>query len=686
MIQLIAYPQGTDLNGSGFLDNTILDLYADNPIPLTLTVDNFTNVIENTSSYSLPMDLPGTKINNKFFTFIFEITADSSFNPHTRTPIKIKQDTIDTFSGYLQLINIIKKAGAISYKVILFSEAINLKDKLAAKNMRDLDFSELDHRYDSINIIDSWTGVLALDNPLPANSLAGTGSTTDVVKYPAVRWNTNVTFTSGTVKPDDLSDMFRPWLNLKYVLGVMFRTSGFSFTSVFFDTPAFDNLYVDFNKGWETMYNQSGNFTTKNSITGSYISGNVLQNFKADTIVNNYAIVGSNYYDVSTNIFTCIAGTTAVSMQWDLIVSTASAQVKAYIYLNGLQYQYLGQSTAGGSIFDTWGAAFLWVSPGDVIEIKLKSIGAFTMSSASTFDYRVTDDTAFINDTMAGYKGDTNQWSFLKGVIDMFKLVVMRDSNDLTNLLIEPYKDWVDSGSLIDLSNKVDDKNFKYSMINGLAKKLLFKFAEDEGDWITLNHNHPANWRYPYKKTNTLEMYDTDIETIEATEFSSTYVVSNSSLGGQFYVPAIINDDTSQRNWQNKWRMLYDNGVHNMASHTVKVQSFNLGYYLLFSNTSIYPIQPANSLGYDFGVVQYSQAPGYVVNSLYNIYWLRYIDELYHKDTRTIKLTAFLKGADIDKIKFNDVILIRNKKYRLSKIDYRAGGKSRIELINIKDL
>ena len=116
------------------------------------------------------------------------------------------------------------------------------------------------------------------------------------------------------------------------------------------------------------------------------------------------------------------------------------------------------------------------------------------------------------------------------------------------------------------------------------------------------------------------------------------------------------------------------------------MQSFNLGYYLLFSNTSIYPIQPANSLGYDFGVVQYSQSPGYVVNSLYNIYWLRYIDELYHKDTRTIKLTAFLKGADIDKIKFNDVILIRNKKYRLSKIDYRAGGKSRIELINIKDL
>tara|TARA_R110000765_G_scaffold2205_8_gene6180 strand:- start:4052 stop:6103 length:2052 start_codon:yes stop_codon:yes gene_type:complete len=683
MVQLIAYPQGTDLTASGFLDNTILDLYADTPIPLTLTIDNFTNVLENTSSYSLPMDLPGTKTNNKFFTFIYEITADSNFNPHTRTPIKIKQGTVDTFSGYMQLINIIKKDGAISYKVILFSEAINLKDSLAENKMRALDFSELDHKYDSINIIDSWTGVLALDNPLPANSLAGSGSTTDVVKYPAVRWNTNVTFSSGTVKPDDLSDMFRPWLNLKYVLGVMFRASGFSFTSAFFNTPAFDNLYVDFNKGWETLYSQAGNFTTKNNLAVSYTAA--IHLFECDTIIDNYAITGSNYYDVATNVFTCTAGTISVSIQWDIHVGSGTA-VKAYIFVNGLQYQVMGQANAGGTIFDTWGAAFIWVSPGDTIEIKVKSTSPFTLSAASQVDYRVTDDTVYINDTLDGYKGDTNQWDFLKGVIDMFKLIVMKDDNDLTNLLIEPYKDWVDSGKLIDLSNKVDDKNFKYSMINGLAKELKFTFGEDEPDWITLNHNHPNEWKYSYNLITPLELFDKELETVEAAVFSTTYVVANGSLGGEFYCPAIINNDTSLSNWENKWRILYDNGVHTMASDILKVQSFNLSYYLLFSNTSIYPIIPATSLGYDFGLVRYVQSSGNVVNSLFNVYWLRYIDELYHKDTRIIKLTAFLKAADIYNIQFNDVILIRNRKYRVSKIEYRAGGKSKLELINIKDL
>ena len=75
-----------------------------------------------------------------------------------------------------------------------------------------------------------------------------------------------------------------------------------------------------------------------------------------------------------------------------------------------------------------------------------------------------------------------------------------------------------------------------------------------------------------------------------------------------------------------------------------------------------------------------------LLNNLYNIYWGDYIDELYHKDTRIIKVEAYLTAEDIYNINFNDTILIKSTEYRIYKIDYRAGSMSKLQLITIRNL
>ena len=89
-LQLIAYPQGTTEPLSYPTGEVILDLYKDEPIPLVLNVDDFTNVAEKASSYSKSFEIPGTKINNLFFNHIYDITSDSNFNPHFKTKIIVK--------------------------------------------------------------------------------------------------------------------------------------------------------------------------------------------------------------------------------------------------------------------------------------------------------------------------------------------------------------------------------------------------------------------------------------------------------------------------------------------------------------------------------------------------------------------------------------------------------------------
>jgi hypothetical protein len=183
-----------------------------------------------------------------------------------------------------------------------------------------------------------------------------------------------------------------------------------------------------------------------------------------------------------------------------------------------------------------------------------------------------------------------------------------------------------------------------------------------------------------------VDIIDKDLVKIEVKEAASTKISSN--LGGQLIVPSIINTDTSMDFWQNKPRILYDNGVISMSTHKYHIgvlSWFNETDYLLFSPVDIYPIT-SNTKSLDFGIVDYGIGGTAVLKSLYNEYWAKYIDELYHKDTRIATVKAFLSAKDISDFRFNDVIMIKNKKYRVKKIDYNQNHLSKLELITIKDL
>jgi hypothetical protein len=74
-------PTGTTPSGALQLledGQVILDLYEDENIPLTLSVDDFKNVAEKVQSYSKAFNLPATKRNNQIFENLFEVNKVSS--------------------------------------------------------------------------------------------------------------------------------------------------------------------------------------------------------------------------------------------------------------------------------------------------------------------------------------------------------------------------------------------------------------------------------------------------------------------------------------------------------------------------------------------------------------------------------------------------------------------------------
>ena len=700
--QLIAYPQGTTEPITYPSGEVVLDLFKDEPIPLVLNVDDFTNVAEADASYSKSFEIPGTKNNNLFFNHIYNITSDSNFNPHKKTKIIVKEGSINTFEGYMQLNEIIIKDEIITYDITLYSEAVSLKDTLNDRVFRDLDFTELEHIYNVAKIRDSWTNNLTYNNP-DTSGLRDGGT----IKYPFIRWGGALSYySSGNyyIGLGDDYDTFKPCINALYLFKRIMSNTDYSFTSAFLESDRFSKLYVDLKSSEERDEIFADYGVTDASISEVYNSTFNTLNL---TAYNNWAGATTAQlalYDLSTDKFTSDLDNLNVYYNVEIFFSnTGSNPAVVDVILEFNKGGVITTTTLASGInvpVNVGGVApsmcFLpGVSLGlldnnDFVEVKIKSVGEdinvydiipdiSQAPAGSGGKSRITVyysyDTMDINMLLNSYRGDNNQWEFIKSFITMFKLVVLQDDNSPNNLIIEPYKTWVDTGNLINLTHKVDIEDIKYIPIDGLDKTIIIQHKPDDKDRIISIYDF-NNRKWRYVNNSDIEIFDSVENTIEVEGLSSSFY--RSILGGDIYAPEVINED--KENFDNSLRVFYDKGVATMPNGTYSHDGTTYTDYLKFT-----PFNDFNE-SYDFNPVQYQGGSAPILDSLYNVYWAKYIDELYHKDTRIAKIEAYLTADDISKIKFNDIILIKNKKFRIHKIQYRAGAMSKLELITIKDL
>jgi len=65
------------------------------------------------------------------------------------------------------------------------------------------------------------------------------------------------------------------------------------------------------------------------------------------------------------------------------------------------------------------------------------------------------------------------------------------------------------------------------------------------------------------------------------------------------------------------------------------------------------------------------------------LYWLPYYNELYNPDTRIMDLKVNLNPSDINTFKMYDTVFIKNRTFRVNKIDYKPNDLATVEFILI---
>jgi hypothetical protein len=770
--------QTTPLVGNPSNGQVILDLYEDEDIPLTLSVDDFKNAAEKVQSYSKAFKLPATKRNNQIFDNVFEVTRSSYgrgyvFNPYVKTRCELKQDGFILFEGYLQMIDVIDKEGEVSYNVNLYSDVTALADALGDRTFTDLDLSELEHNYNRTQIQNSWykgTGVSY------NNAATTTFRSALSICYPFVNWTHQFSIADGTSSATanmpqytNITDIFRPFVQVKYLIDRIFNQPNlpFSYTSEFFNTAEFANLYMDFNWGGEdgpekvTSANGAGYYYRENG-DGILPAGDIaipvgFSSAAAYQLSSQIPGVGNPVpvpnYDLSTNKITATAtgehyilnysfgfrntnssgNPIPINCRWvkrdsgGNILNTYNYNFGAEVG-NGYAYSYSG--TVNITLYDI----------GDTLEMECYTStpyggGAATgiIQLANTFTSAFGPGATIMgvvvssfltnNALLTNLRGETGQWDFLKGIMTMFNLISIPDKSDPNNILIEPYQDvfiedtndpnslkLAGRGVAHDWTEKIDQAEIKLEMLSDLKKKTVFKFVEDDEDAAFQSYKRAAGgYLYGSKVWDastfgSLETLFSGEEDIEATPFATSVISPLAPNFPDLMVPQVYSydaEDGTSKGFSNSPRIMYraDGSTGDTDSNGIKilpttsyfvpafagVSSSNLTGYLQFSHLSGVPCSSLNSYDYNFGGDSPLISPVGVppIKNLFNLYWRPYMAELYHPDTRILKVKVNLTPGDISTFNFYDKVFIKNRIYRVNSIEYKPNDLAVVEFILI---
>jgi hypothetical protein len=752
-------PTGTTPSGAiQLLDDgqVILDLYEDENIPLTLSVDDFKNVAEKVQSYSKAFNLPATKRNNQIFENLFELTRSAqnflTFNPYAKTKSVLKQDGFTLFEGYLRVLDIQDKEGEISYNVNLYSEVISFADTLKDKTFSQLDFTELEHLYNKTNIKLSWnesTTPITYTNP----GTSGFRNYYSTVKYPFVDWTHQILIADGatgsfaTLNNPELTALeqaFRPFINIKYLIDRIFQDTEFTYESAFFNEVDFNRLYMDFNWGAE-----NAPLTSTNTVSGNYY-----QNFAENYAPNNsYGNLKLTYpsgnlaqvdYNTTTNVITATTDNTQYNINYSykirilnvtpppqysarwLITKLSGATIE--VNLVPIQTVSANQTiTYSGSLSqpldngDTLQAQFysngINVIVQDYDDISPQPLSTATVNIQKTL-LNITSETL-----LQTLRGELGQWEFLKGIMTMFNLISSPDKSNPKNIIIEPYKDMFlpsitgtpnffdDNSTQLDWTNKIDTTEIKLEVLADLNKRTVFKFVEDDDDYAfnlyktaVQGHLYGSQVFDASTTTGNLQSVLEGEEEIIAEPFAATVPKPYDVQFPDFITPSIYSynaDDGTSEGFENSPRIMYNNGIKSLALGTFTsctyyipaqngVSSENANAFLQFSHLTDIPTVVTNppvstdTVDFHFGICQLIQPIGDATpNNLFNTYWAPYFNELYNPDTRTMTLKVNLTPGDLNTFNFYDTIFIKNRLFRVNKIDYKPNELATVEFILI---
>jgi hypothetical protein len=244
-------------NLSLFIEGTKVDLFDDEVISLTQTIQNVRDIEKVFTDFSKSFTLPASSTNNKIFKHYYNFDIIDGFDARKKVASKIELNAIPFTAGRLKLEGVdLKDNKPYAYRVTFFGNTVNLKDKLGETKLSALTWlNNFAYDYDaaSVRAIMQGGGDITVGGTLY----------TDAIKCPLISYDQLITISAPNISAtyDKFKYAIRLWLIVKAIeeqgLGITFTSDSFIKQT---SNAQFYDLYMWMHRREGDVF-QSGNVT-----------------------------------------------------------------------------------------------------------------------------------------------------------------------------------------------------------------------------------------------------------------------------------------------------------------------------------------------------------------------------------------------------------------------------------------
>ena len=832
-VRLVAYRKAT--SGASSTTAYNLDLQEAPNVSLNFQFSDIKEPETRKGSYSQTFKLPFTDNNNQFFQDWYNVNLDTLvFTTKKSFEAVLYIGTVPQMEGRLQLKSVYQKAQV--YEVVLMSSSASLFSTIGEQRLNDVFLEDngsystaFNHVYNETNLAASWgnslqntAGTSLYDSDAQVSQIVYPMSITrekfyydpNEARYLNLDQSTATTIfnDSGLEAVFDYGvdiNQFRPSIQLKTLVDLIFAKAGFSYTSNFLSSTGdyasekyFGKLFMTTanhlelaalpssnpNAGpsgimrvgntsqWGVLSSEVGTSCSTTSqvvIPANSTSGGGLSD--ADSVWNgtyNYFTkvdsamieVGVAHWFNSVNVKGCNA-TQNIVLNYTVQEWNVAGNVPTDVVYDTGQLSFNPLADPDNSdlltvltlAFASFNIENMPLSSSARIIVEIEAVEKSNDSASSTLilgnatvggvysligiewvGYTETDVYGATIDIPACIDPNITQKDFLKDIIERFNLVVLTDPDDDTNLIIEPYNDFIASGELKSWTDKLDlEKEIVVKDTTTLQKKTIHLTDQEDVDL----YNKSMKERYPEVNVYghlRIDEYNNEFATGELknnsifSPFINGQVFANDDEQFGTFLPNMTvqyefsyemqNDMSVTEIKATKPKLFYYCGsvanvldtigdqtnyyLHRATTTALTAFTFNTypvcspfdiipgdgsnpanQYTLTSSNKSLYWNASPPTVG-NLQVFNYIASIGnWFNNSLYGLYWQQYLSNIYSSEARIMECHLNLSEVDIFNFSFSDEIFIKDTYWRVLNIsNYQVGVETSTKVTLIKSL
>lgn len=646
-----------------------LELFDDEKISLTLSVQNISDLSKTFTDFSQSFTVPGSVVNNKIFEHFYQNDVDGTIDYNLKRPAYIEIDFVPFRKGVILLEKSNLKNGLIdNYSITFYGQLTSLKDIFGETKINQLDLSSLEFYYDATSVFNRITdSVTDYDVRFPLISNERLWTYADGGTY-------DITTNGGSV---EYTELF-PSVKVARLFDAIQSDFGITFESEFFEDDRFTKLFLH----------------AKNATTLNFITEPKIVDFTSRTSL----IIGNNPYNVSdyvsipddTITITELIDVTRQEIQFN-VTSKSSAQT-AYldVFKNGI-YDRTFEFTTTGSIPNF--ISHLNYSGADIVySFKLRSLAPMSIGLVITYSIRtLIDGQQFVNQStistattvlsgnlnISNYLPDMKVSDFFSAIMKQFNLTCI--GIDQNTFQIYPLEDWYNLGSTIDVTKYISSENIDISRVP-LYRNIGFKYQQSES---FSNRNYFKISNSEYGNANNVFEYDGGDYIIEQPFENLLFVESQGTLPANKAILGYFLNENYQ-SYVPKPVLLYMYG--NTGTLPVNIKFYNGSSNINLTNYTLFGqdlLSNGENYSLNFGADNSIILKETIQNGLFATYYFSYLSNLYNLKQRLTVVNSMFPLSVITNLQLNDRLIIRDKRYIINDIKIElTSGEAQLTLYN----